>query len=85
MIYAFLVPLWIPLLVYEKVLRKCPRCKKRGRMNHRNFIKATTISPEGEVGGTCWTYYECSFCKAKLKLWRHQYHDVDEDEWGRHC
>ena len=77
-------PVLIPGLLYEKFLRKCPRCGNRGGMRSRNLIKATKESPEGKRYPDHWVYFQCSHCNARMKRHREQFIDVDDKEWARY-
>lgn len=81
LIYTFLAPIVIPVIVYEKFIRKCPRCGKRGCIHCVELIKATMIKPDGRRYPDHWSYWLCSHCKAKLKKYHGEFIDADEDDW----
>ena len=82
-IYTVIAPVWIPIMIYEYRIKKCPRCGRRGGMRSRNFIKATGVTPEGKRYPDSWSYDECVQCGAKLKHIHDKYIDADEEEWNQ--
>jgi hypothetical protein len=73
------IVLGAPLVGLDRLLRRCPRCGRRGGMTLVNFIRATVVI-DGRRAPDHWSYYRCRRCGARLKHHHDQWGDVPDAE-----
>lgn len=81
--YLFVWMVAIPYLIYIRWFCPCPRCGKRGEMEHTNHIKVE-VNFQGVDLSDHWAYFLCHHCGAKLKWYRDAWEDVGEKEWNQY-
>lgn len=65
--------------------KKCPKCPD-GRLNIKNWIRATCTDGNGRRYPDSWSYYECEQCQAKLKIFiGGEVAKPSTEEWSKHC
>ncbi|GMV27854.1 MAG: hypothetical protein AMXMBFR58_38850 [Phycisphaerae bacterium] len=71
--------------LFRRFRKPCRSCGD-GRLQSRNWIRATMVNDAGERHPDSWTYYECDRCGARSKVFLDGRVEVPTtDEWQRHC
>jgi hypothetical protein len=62
--------------------KRCPSCKK-GKLQSKNFFRATCVSENGTSHPDAWSFYICDICKTKLKIYVNgKTIEPSEEEWA---
>ncbi len=71
--------------ILRHMQKRCTACPE-GRLQSRNWIRATCVDDNGQRYPDSWTYYECDRCGDRSKHFLDGRIEVPSPvEWQRHC
>lgn len=76
---------FLATMILRHMQKRCTACPE-GRLQSRNWIRATCVDDNGQRYPDSWTYYECDRCGDRSKRFLDGRIEVPSPvEWQRHC